>query len=265
MADLKQVHSLWLARITTAALTVVVALVLVAAAGSASGAASPPAVAEQSSKKKQRAIGGLFNKRYCEILGVSAPTGDGFPVTIYNTIGLNTCPPARWNSLDFDAIAADRGWLAAAPNGPRRWLIDAVVGGEPGPVQILGGLKMREVATLTSRSLTPEAFTIIKVGRDNNWIFRKGRKIRELIAPNGRRFVMQAYTRTIDPGLNLRELNRTASNPLAEIPDGWRFKTRRLRRKLVVRAGGEATIVRDGLGSVYQKYRLPKKNQKKRR
>ena len=119
---------------------------------------------------------------------------------------------------------------------------------------------MREVATLTAPSLTPEAFTVSRVGRDNNWIFRKGRKVRELIAPNGRRFVMQAYTRTIDPDLNLRALNRTASNPLSALPDGWRFKTRRLKRKLVVKAGGEATIVRDGLGSVYQKYRLPKKN-----
>ncbi len=149
--------------------------------------------------------------------------------------------------------------MAAAPNGPRRWLVDKVVGGEPGPATDFGGLMMREVATLTASSLTPDAFTVIKIGRDNNWIFRKGRKVRELIAPNGRRFVMQAYTRTIDPDLNLRALNRTGSNPLAALPEGWRFKTRRLKRKLVVKAGGEATIVRDGLGSVYQKYRLPKK------
>ena len=239
------------------------AFALLAGAFSSPAGASPADSAVLSSKDDRRAIGGLFNQRYCEIFEISAPTEAGFPVKIFNTIGLNDCPGSSWGSLDFVAIAADRGLVAAAPNGPRRWLVDTVVGGEPGPATDFGGLMMREVATLTAPSLTPDAFTVIKIGRDNNWVFRKGRKVRDLIAPNGRRFVMQAYTRTIDPDLNLRALNRTGSNPLAALPEGWRFKTRRLKRKLVVKAGGEATIVRDGLGSVYQKYKLPKK--KKRR
>ena len=258
------------ARSTTFAVAAAVALLatLVVLTGPAPAPAATSAgdgKATSSKKSKKRVIGGLFNKRYCEILAVSAPTEAGFPVTIYNTIGLNNCPPTTWNSLDFNAIAADRGLFAAAPNGPRRWLVDAVVGDAPGPATDFGGLMMREVATLTTPSLAPEPFAVFKIGRDNNWIFRKGRKIRELIAPNGRRFIMQAYTKTVDPGLNLKTLDQTGSNPAAAIPEGWRFKTRRLKRKLVVRAGGEATIVRDGLRSVYQKYRLPKKKPKNRR
>lgn len=240
--------------------TVLVAIATLAAPAPSSAEASKPV---SISAKEKRVIGGLFNKRYCEIFGIAGATEEGFPVTIYNTIGLNNCPTAVWDSLSFSEIAAGQGWLGAAPNGPRRWLVDAVAGGEPGPAVDLGGLMMRPVASLTTTSLTPDPFTITKIGRDNNWIFRKGRKVRDLLAPNGRRFVMQAYTNTIDPGLNLKTLNQTGSNPAAAIPDGWKFKTRKLRRKLVVKAGGEATIVRDGLGSVYQKYKLPKK--KKRR
>jgi hypothetical protein len=249
-----------------AAVALLVALVLLSGPAPAPAASSSAdGTAALSKKSKKRVIGGLFNKRYCEILAVSAPTEAGFPVVIYNTIGLNNCPTATWDSLDFGAIAADRGLFAAVANGPRRWLIDSVTGGAPGPVTDFGGLEMREVATLTATSLAPESFAIFKIGRDNNWIFRKGRKIRELIAPNGRRFVMQAYTNTVDPGLNLKTLDQTGSNPAAAIPEGWKFKTRRLKRKLVVRAGGEATIVRDGLRSVYQKYKLPRKKPKKRR
>ena len=216
------------------------------------------AVAAGPSKAKPRVIKKMFNQRYCEILAVSPPTDLGFPVTIYNTIGLNDCPPAIWNSLDFSAIAAGEGLLAAAPNGPRRWLVDAVVGGRPGPLKELGGLQMREVARLTTTSLAPEPFTITTVNRDNNWVFRRGRTIHEVIAPGGRRFVMQAYTNTVDPGLNLKTLRYTASNPAAAIPRGWRFRSRKLRRPLVVKARGKARIVRDGLRSVYQRYTLPR-------
>ena len=248
------------------ALALLTALVLLNGPATAPAATSSgDRAAQTSAKSKKRVIGGLFNERYCEILAVSAPTEAGFPVTVYNTIGLNYCPASKWHGLDFNAIASERGLFAAAANGPRRWLIDSVSGGEPGPVTDFGGLQMREVAKLVTASLASEPFEVFKIARDNNWIFRKGRKIRELIAPNGRRFVMQAYTRTVDPDLNLKKLDRTGSNPAASIPDGWRFRTRRLKRKLVVRAGGEATIVRDGLRSVYQKYRLPKKKPKKRR
>lgn len=258
MEDQNREGQVGLPAAVAAILALLISLLMLAGPAAQSGGAAAADREAVSSKAGKRVLGGLFNQRYCEILGVSAPGEQGFPVTVFNTVGLNSCPGETWNSLDFTAIAAERDWLLAAANGPRRWLVDAVAGGKPEPATDLGGLRMRRVATLTATALPPPAFTITKIGRDNNWIFRKGRKVREVIAPNGRRFVMQAYTRTVDSSLNLRALNRTASNPLSALPDGWRFKTRRLKRKLVVKAGGEATIVRDGLGSVYQKYRLPK-------
>jgi hypothetical protein len=203
-------------------------------------------------------IGGLYNRRYCEIFAVSPATETGFPVKIYNTIGLNDCPAGIWDSLDFTAIAASEGVFVAAPNGPRRWVVDAVVGSRPGPAKDLGGLMMREVASTVTTSLSPPPFTVTTIARDNSWVFRRGRTIREMISPRGRRFVMQAYTNTVDPNLNLRTINATGSNPLAAMPPGWRFRTRKLRRKLTVTANGEARIVRDGLRSVYQLYNLPK-------
>jgi len=79
-----------------------------------------------------------------------------------------------------------------------------------------------------------------------------------MISPTGRRYVMQAFTDTVDPGLNLKTINSVGSNPLVALPPGWRFRTRKLRRPLVVSSNGEATIVRDGLRCVYQRYTLPK-------
>ena len=241
------------------ALSALVVAMLASASGSSVAAQAQPAAGSTAAKG---IIGGLYNKRYCEIFAVSPATTEGFPLKIYNTIGLNQCPAEIWDSLDFPAIAASEGVFVAAPNGPRRWVVDAVVGGEPGPAKDLGGLMMREVASTVTTSLSPPPFTLTTIERNNSWVFRKGRTIREMISPNGRRFVMQAYTNTVDPGHNLKTINSTGSNPLAAMPPGWKFTTRKLRRKLTVTANGEATIVRDGLRSVYQLYK-PQKPKKR--
>ncbi|MEX1219214.1 MAG: hypothetical protein WEB05_02370 [Solirubrobacterales bacterium] len=256
MADLQQAlptlpKAIRLAVVTAVAVAATLTFLLsTSAVASASGtSASAPG---------KGIIGGLYNQRYCEIFAVSPATEFGFPITVYNTIGLNDCPTDIWDALDFQAIARSEGVFVAAPNGPRRWVVDAVVGGNPGPAKDLGGLMMREVATITSTSLSPPPFTVTTIKRENNWIFRKGRTIREVISPAGRRYVMQAYTNTVDPTLSLSTLNSVGANPLTEMPPGWRFRTRKLKHKLVVTAGGEAKIVRDGLRCVYQYYRLPK-------
>jgi hypothetical protein len=236
-------------------LVALVALLLGPAPGS--NAAAPAGEATRA-KAPRGIIGGLYNARYCEIFAVSPATENGFPVKIYNTIGLNNCPSETWDALDFTAIAQSEGVFVAAPNGPRRWVVDAVVGSTPGPVKDLGGLMMREVASTLATSLSPPPFAITTIARDNSWVFRRGRTVREMISPTGRRFVMQAYTNTVDPGLNLKTINSIGSNPLAAMPPGWRFRTRKLRRKLTVSANGQARIVRDGLRSVYQLYNLPK-------
>jgi hypothetical protein len=236
-------------------LSSLVMLTLVATAGSGVAA---PAQSAAGSKAANGVIGGLYNRRYCEIFAVSPAAATGFPLKIYNTIGLNDCPAEIWDSLDFAAIAESEGVFVAAPNGPRRWVVDAVVGSRPGPARDLGGLMMREVARAVVTSLSPPPFTLTTIERNNSWIIRKGRTIREMISPGGRRFVMQAYTNTVDPGLNLRTINSIGSNPLAAMPPGWKFRTRKLQRKLTVTANGEARIVRDGLRSVYQFYNPPK-------
>ena len=64
---------------------------------------------------------------------------------------------------------------------------------------------------------------------------------------------MQAYTRTVDPTLNPKTLKNLGTNPMAAIPEGWTFRTKTLRRPLQMRSTGSATIIRDGVRSIYQK------------
>jgi hypothetical protein len=118
---------------------------------------------------------------------------------------------------------------------------------------------VRRVASLKVPTLSPEPFTEIAVARTTIWKYRKGRSLRILVSPTGRRFVMQSYTKTVDPDLTARALNRIGRNPLIALPEGWKFKSKRLLRPLALKVKTRAWIVRDGLGNVYQRFHWPKR------
>ena len=223
-----------------------------AAQAEAQGTTAERAKAKKKKKKKQLALEKMFNTRYCEIFGVNPAPAGGFAVKIFNSVGLGKCPEAQWAALDLEAIAAQEGWLLAAPNGPRHWLMDTIIGNKPTNPKTFGGIKMRQVATLESATLSPNPFTQFEISRKNTWVFNKGRTIYTLTDPFGNYFVMQAYTRTVDPALNPKTLENLDNNPLAAIPTGWTFRTTKLKRPLELKASGSATIIRDGVRSVYQ-------------
>lgn len=238
-------------RIAIATVLALITLLVIPAAGNAK--TQPPG----------KKLGGLYNTRYCEIFAVDAdPDGSGFLVNIFNTVGLNRCPADQWHAVDFKEVAKSQGALIAVPNGPRRWVIDAISGAKAGEPLVLSGLEIRPVATLQVDSLSPAPFTELKVNRTTTWNYRKGRYLRQVVSPKGKRYAMQAYTRTIDPELTESGLNRIDRNPQMALPEGWRYKVRKLKRKLTLRSAGSTRIVRDGLGSVYQKFRWPKHRQK---
>ena len=234
-----------LVRVALAVFAAVVALVLMVVA--------PGGPTQAEAAKKPPRLEKMFNSRYCEIFGVSAiPTG-GFSVQVFNTVGLGFCPQDKWDALDFSAIADSEGWFAAAPNGPRYWLMDTIIGAKPSNPKTFGGIPMRQVAMIETSTLQPQPFTEFTIQRRNTWVFNKGRTVHILTDPAGTRYVMQAYTKTVDPTLNPKTLKNLGTNPTAAIPEGWSFSSRILRKPLAVRADGEATILRDGVRSVYQK------------
>lgn len=212
--------------------------------------------------KRDGGIHQLYNSRYCEIFLVNqlSPT---ISVDIFNTVGLNDCPPDEFAAVDMAKVQADNGALLATRNGPRRWVIDAIVSGEAGEPVDMDGLEMRAVGSIEPPSLTPPPFTEIKINRRTIWRYRKGRTMRMVVSPEGRHYVMQAYSRA--PGSTVREsdLNGLGSDPATMLPEGWKFKTKVVKRKqLDLKAAGSATIVRDGLGSVYQRFTWPKPTKK---
>jgi hypothetical protein len=168
---------------------------------------------------------------------------------------LNDCPVKWWDGLDASEIAADRGDSLVLLNGPRHFLMDSAKA-TTGATQDFGGERLRRVATIpirTSADLSQAPYTDREIDRTNTWHWRAGRSVYELLAPNGSTYLMQSYSQIVDPGQTMADLSTLGSR--LDLPQGWSYRTRRLKDPLTLRASGSATIIQDDLKNTYQ--RLP--------
>jgi hypothetical protein len=197
-----------------------------------------------------RTLTGVRDVRYCEILELRGMPPDA-AVTVWNTIGLNRCPPSLWR-FDAAGLADELGAAAVILNGPRHWLMDSITG-RTGRTRAFHGLRMRRVARIPIRStadLTRAPYTDRVIERTNVWRWKAGRRVFELVAPGGDVYVMQSYAQIVDRGLRLRDLRRLGRR--LDLPDGWRYRTRVLKEPLALGARGSATILQDDLQDTYQ-------------
>jgi hypothetical protein len=200
----------------------------------------------------QQEASGLHNARYCEIIEIKGALPD-VVATVWNTIKLNRCPAAQWNSFDAGALARELGDLAVILNGPRHFLMDSATAAT-GPVRSFHGLAARNVASIhirTAAELVQTPYTERTINRHNTWSWNRGRRIFELVAPGGARYLMQSYSQIRDPKLKIGQL-RSLGGRLA-LPPGWRYRTRQLQHDLILRASGKATIIQDDLLNTYQR------------
>jgi len=197
-------------------------------------------------------LAGLHDARYCEIIELKGAPPDA-TATVWNTIGLNRCPAAWWNAFDAGELAQELGDTAVVLNGPRHFLMDSVTASR-GRTRSFHGVRLRRVATIPIRSaaeLAQQPYTDRTVKRDNTWHWRRGRVVYELVAPGGDVYVMQSYAQIRDPSLTIGKLG--ALGRRLDLPTGWRYRARKLKRDLAVTArGGQATIVQDELQNTYQ-------------
>ena len=175
----------------------------------------------------------VFGKRYGEVLLLRI--GDSGPqATVYNTFPLNDCPAQLWDALDADALAKENGAAAALLNGPRDWLMSRIAKkpGSPAPTKNFGGIDMIEQATVQLASNNPAPYSVNEVDRKAVFTFDAGRPVFELIDADGRRWVMQTFSRVVDAGLTFGDLAGLGAR--LNLPAGWRYETRTLTEPLVV-------------------------------
>jgi len=192
-------------------------------------------------------------ERYGEVL--AAFMGEsGLRAEVYGTQLLNDCPEEQWVALDAAAIAADLGALFVKLNGPRYWMLDGL-GTKVAVVDPVfcdfGGITMRRIAQVElghEPKLGP--YNEMHVNRGAIFFFDAGKKVYELIRPDGAPFVMQARCVGVDPAMSEERLE-TLGADLA-LPEGWSYRVRVLDEELVVDTSASlATIVQDEFENTY--------------
>jgi hypothetical protein len=227
----------------------------------ASVSLAAPASAAKHRAGKPKATVRMFNDRYCEILAVHGALPN-LLADVWNSYGLNKCPPVLWQAQDARALATELGALTVRLNGPRYWLVDrASIRLAPGlgQVRTFGSMRMREIAQvevpITNGVPGLAPYTETTVLRKNTFTWGRRHRVYELVAPDGSVYLMQAYSQIVDPSLTLDALRGLGAR--LQLPPGWTYRSRKLHHDLSLRTAGDATIVQDELMNTYQLERRP--------
>ena len=204
-------------------------------------------------EKPQRLIDNMRGVRYGEVLAMFL-RDTGLEAEVYGTQMLNDCPQEQWQTLDADVIAKEMGAVFAKLNGPRHWLLDglgtkvAVV--EP-VFRDFNGITMRRIAVVNlGADYSPGSYVERKINRGAVFVWDAGKKVYELVNPDGLTYVMQARCIGVDPTISEESLD-TLGNKLS-LPAGWSYRVRVLSEELVVDTTAHvATVLQDEFENTY--------------
>ena len=206
-----------------------------------------------SAPRPSRLIDHMRGVRYGEVLPIYL-RDHGLEAEVYGTQMLNDCPQELWEQLDADAIAKEMGAVFVKLNGPRRWVLDGL-GTKVAPVEPVlrefGGIMFRRIATVPLGDRTGSSpYTETTVNRGAVFFFDAGKPVYELVAPDGKAYVMQALCMGVDPSMDESVL--PALGDRLAMPDGWTYRVRILEEELVVdTTGSPATVLQDEFENSY--------------
>lgn len=195
---------------------------------------------------------GIRGNRYCEVIVSKALT----QFSVYNTFGLNDCPPKQWERVTEACVKQETGKSLVHLNGPRYWVIDGfqhshLVNATP---KKICGLEMREAGVLKLGLIdllkAKQPYREKQVSRHTTWVYEAGKPVYELIDPKGRVFVMQSYS-VQKHAQTQKSLSKLRDDLI--LPRGWTFKTGLLKKRSLLPAIRDlATVVQDDFANTYQ-------------
>jgi hypothetical protein len=211
---------------------------------------------------EMKTFAGQRDVQYCEVWLFTGTPETGIWGTYYNTSELNngadkmnTCPTDVWDKVTLDGLKATWDVIGAYKNGPRGWTFDSVAL-PVGPVETFEGIETRwwgagelpKGVDLKVAHMTP--YEELKSHRKSTFTFEAGEPLFILDDPDGTPWVMQAYSKILDPDLTYAELSDLAAklNP----PEGWSFRVATPEQDLIISTPeGFNWIVQDELQNTY--------------
>lgn len=244
-------------RVKTNALPLVLALGLAFLAGCTTSPLKPGPIAG-----KTIYVGNASNYPYCELEVVTGGLLEGITVQVYNTSGLERCVPGTLDHIDAKTLAEKLGARAVVKNPTRYWLPDRLWSYDAGEEFDFDGVKATWMAALKVDLAKMEkkqhepfpAYQELKVVRHSKYEWLKGSQVYLLRSPNGKVWVMAAYTTLVDKSLTPAGLAKLGTK--LELPAGWKYEVKTLDRDFTLAppasTGYLAYAVADDLQNVYQ-------------
>jgi hypothetical protein len=94
------------------------------------------------------------------------------------------------------------------------------------------------------------------IKRETKFHFAAGRPVYEMLTPDGKTYVMQAYSHIVDDSLTMQSL--AALGGQLQIPEGWQYRARTPDQELTLAtAGGRAHVLQDELQNTYMQLVTP--------
>lgn len=164
--------------------------------------------------------------------------------------------PEAYKKIDPKKLAQELEVDMCAVNHGRFWMMDEIrfLVSE---AQSFHGVELRWGGDMTGAEMLTQfesAYVPSLIRRNTVWTFKAGKRVFLLREPGGAVWVLQEYTKAVDPSLTPDNLD-TLGSRLKNLPQGWKFETKVLTEDLVLdtgRAGSWAAIIRDDLHCTYQ-------------
>lgn len=188
-------------------------------------------------------------------MGAFVGTGKTQRAHVYTAASIPVDPEA-YKKIDPKKLAEELGVDMCAVNSGRFWMMDEIKF-LVGETQNFHGVELRWGGDMTGAEMLTQfqsAYTPSLIRRNTVWTFKAGKSVFLLREPDGAVWVLQEYTKAVDPGLAPDNLNELGGK-LKNVPHGWTFETKLLTEDLVLdtgRAGSWAAIIRDDLHCTYQ-------------
>ncbi len=182
-------------------------------------------------------------------------------VQIYNTSGTVPCTPAKFGPIDAKSLAKKIGADAVIKNPTRWWLMDSMWLYDAGETRDFDGVKATWMAKLNLNAGQMKeggkpfaSYKPTVVARHSKFLWLKGSQVYLLRDPDGKAWIMQAYTNLVDKTLTAADLPKLGGK--LKVAPGWKYEVKTLDQDLTyippASTGYLTHAVADDLQNVYQ-------------
>lgn len=162
-----------------------------------------------------------------------------------------------WFDLNAEELKTQFGMVEVRLNGPRHWVLNGLVanaGGETDnydKIASFGNIQMSLRAQIQSAFSEGDLYTESEVLRTTTYTYHAGNEVYKLVNPQGEAYIMQSYSRKIDPNQSVDDLATLGTR--LNLPAGWSFQTEVLQADFLLVTAGLAFVITDDFDNAYQK------------